>query len=97
MKYVNLNFLELAEPLQACNGTALLLRYNEDVPTIYYNFYCYRRCNMEEIQSDGKIKGEMKYCTIGPCKQDPKKITILGIVLCGLEIRFLLYRKAIWH
>jgi hypothetical protein len=44
---------------------------------------------MKEIQSDGKIKGQMKYCTIGPCKLGPKKITILGIVLYGCETRFL--------
>lgn len=44
---------------------------------------------MKEIQSDGKIKGKMKYCIIGPCKQDPRKITILGIVVSGYEIRFL--------
>jgi hypothetical protein len=36
-----------------------------------------------------KNKGKMKYCTIGSCKLGPKKITILGIVLCGYEIRFL--------
>jgi hypothetical protein len=44
---------------------------------------------MKEIQTDGKITEKMKYCTIGPGKQGHKKITILGIVSCGCEIRFL--------
>jgi len=67
-----------------------LLRYKQDVPTILLQiFFFYTRRDMGEIQSDGKIKRKMKYCTIGPCKQGPKKITILGIVLCGCEIRFL--------
>jgi hypothetical protein len=50
---------------------------------------------MKEIQSDGKIKEQMKYCTIGPCKLGPKKIIILGIVLCGCETRFLTLRMCV--
>lgn len=36
----------------------------------------------------------MKYCTIGPRKLGSKKITILGNVLCGCEIKFLTLQES---